>query len=205
MCPSPKNRGKRFRVEFSGTSAFFGTLICLFLLAWIFFLGILAGRGYFSEGLDAVVARIFPLEKGKAGDGGKGLSPSDPTKKLDNEPSFEFYKKLSEREEKKDPPRAKKSETVSSVKVQAGPTMSARGYTVQLAALASENQALKMVSRLVGKGYDAYFYKTIIRGKVYFRVMCGRFKSRGEADDFQRLLARRENIKKSFVTKVAEK
>jgi len=205
MSPSQKNKGKRFRVEFSGTSAFFGTLICLFLLAWIFFLGILAGRGYFSEDLDAIVGRIFQLEKRKAGYGDKGQSPFNPTKKLDNEPSFEFYKKLSERgEEKKDLSGAKGSETESGPQRPVRPDLSAGGYTVQLAALGSESQALKMVNRLVRKGYEAYFYKIIIQGKAYFRVMCGRFKSRKEADDLQRLLAGRENIKKSFVTKVEE-
>jgi hypothetical protein len=205
MAPSQENNGKRFRIEFSGTSAFFGTLLGLFLLAWIFFLGILAGRGYFSEDLDAVLQRIFPLEKDKAGYGDKGQSPSSPTKKLDNEPSFEFYKKLSERgKEEKDHLGTKARETESGPERLARPSTSAGGYTVQLAALGSESQALKMVNRLVRKGYEAYFYKIIIRGKAYFRVMCGRFKSRKEADDLQRLLARQENITKSFVTRAED-
>ena len=174
-------------------------------MAWIFFLGILAGRGYFSEDLDAVLGRIFPLEKDKTGYGDEVPSPSSPTKKLDNEPSFEFYKKLSERGEVgKDHLGAKARESESGQKKPAGPSTSAGGYTVQLAALGSESQALKMVNRLVRKGYEAYFYKIIIRGKAYFRVMCGRFKSRKEADDLQRLLARRENITKSFVTRAED-
>jgi hypothetical protein len=205
MSSSQKNKGKRFHIEFSGTSAFFGTLICLFFLAWIFFLGILAGGGYFADGLDAVMDRILHQEKRKAGDVAKVQSHSNPTKKLDNEPSFEFYKKLSERgEEKKDLPYAKVRANEPGREGPARSTESARGYTVQVAALGSESQALKMVNQLVRKGHEAFFYKTIIQGKAYFRVMCGKFKSRKEADALQKLLARRENMTKSFVTRVLE-
>ncbi len=204
MSPTPKTKGKRYYLEFSGTSAFFGALAFIFLLAWIFFLGILAGRGFFSEGLDTLAVRIFPMLNRQAGPD-KDRTRWSATKKVDKAPSFQFYKGLSDtEEEKKDLSDAKNGEKEARPERGVKPSTSPGGYTVQLASLGSENQALKMVHRLVLKGHEAYFYKIIIRDKAYFRVMCGRFKSRQEADDLQKLLAGLENIKKGFVTKVEE-
>ena len=42
-----KKKGKRYRLDLSRTSLFFWCLGTLFLLAWIFVLGILVGRGFF--------------------------------------------------------------------------------------------------------------------------------------------------------------
>ncbi|MCP4665653.1 MAG: SPOR domain-containing protein [Deltaproteobacteria bacterium] len=198
----PRQRGKRFRFEFSGTFAFFGSLICLSLLAWIFFLGILAGRGFFSEGLDTLAERVFPVVK-RPIEADKNSAPSNPVKRLDKVPNFQFYKGLSDTEEaKKDLPGVKGRETAAGPEKPVRPARSPGAYTVQLASLGSEAQALKMVNPLVLKGYEAFYYKIIIQGKPYFRVMCGRFKSRKEADDLQRLLARQENMGKGFVTMV---
>ena len=58
-----------------------------------------------------------------------------------------------------------------------------------------------MVNRLVKKGYPAYHYKVFIKGRSYFRVRCGTFKTRNDAIETQRKLAEKEHLK-GFVQKV---
>jgi len=53
----------------------------------------------------------------------------------------------------------------------------------------------------VKKGYPAYHYKIIIKGRGYFRVRCGTFKTRAEAVETQQNLAEKEHLK-GFVQKV---
>ncbi|OQY49002.1 MAG: hypothetical protein B6240_04110 [Desulfobacteraceae bacterium 4572_87] len=74
-------------------------------------------------------------------------------------------------------------------------------YVVQVASLDQEKQAFDMVNRLVKKGYSAYHYKIFIKGRNYFRVRCGTFKTRNEALDTQQKLAENEHLK-GFVQKV---
>jgi hypothetical protein len=44
-------KGKRYQLELSLTSVFFWSLGLLFILGWIFVLGILVGRGFMPEGV----------------------------------------------------------------------------------------------------------------------------------------------------------
>jgi len=74
-------------------------------------------------------------------------------------------------------------------------------YVVQVASLDQEKQALNMVNRLVKKGFPAYHYKIFIKGRGYFRVRCGTFKTRAEAVETQKNLAEKEHLK-GFVQKV---
>ncbi|HEN20607.1 MAG TPA: SPOR domain-containing protein, partial [Desulfobacteraceae bacterium] len=76
-------------------------------------------------------------------------------------------------------------------------------YALQIASLESEIKAADMVSRLESLGYPAYFYKSYIKGKAFYRVRCGPFKNEKEAGDFKKLLHKRENIE-SFISKIAK-
>jgi cell division septation protein DedD len=80
-------------------------------------------------------------------------------------------------------------------------TVTDTGYTVQLASLESGIQAVKLVDGLVDRGYPAYFYKIKIKGKLFYRVRCGKFKRKKDAVDLMERLARTQKIK-GFVTEI---
>jgi cell division septation protein DedD len=74
-------------------------------------------------------------------------------------------------------------------------------YTVQVAAMETREAADEMIARLNRKGYPSYYYDVTIRGKTYYRIRCGRFLSRSDAEKHAELLARKEGIK-GFVSKL---
>lgn len=76
-------------------------------------------------------------------------------------------------------------------------------YTVQLASLGSEIEAVKIVNRLKDRGYPAFYYKTNIKGKIYYRVRCGAFRTESEAKNFKDLLAEKEGMT-GFVSNAEE-
>ncbi|MCD4715881.1 MAG: SPOR domain-containing protein [Desulfobacterales bacterium] len=76
-------------------------------------------------------------------------------------------------------------------------------FTVQLASLGSEIEAVKIVNRLKNKGYPAYFYEASINGKSYYRVRCGTFHTESEAKNFKNILARKEGMT-GFISKAGE-
>ena len=83
------------------------------------------------------------------------------------------------------------------------PTKDNTGFTVQLASLGNEIDAIKMVNRFNNRGYPAYFYEAHINGETYYRVRCGKFETEKESRDFKDLLARKEGVT-GFVTRVEE-
>ena len=58
-----------------------------------------------------------------------------------------------------------------------------------------------MVERLTSRGYKAYSYKVFVKGRPYYRVRCGLFSSKKEAETVQGQLAEKEGLK-GFVKKV---
>lgn len=74
-------------------------------------------------------------------------------------------------------------------------------FTVQVAAMETREAADEMIERLNRKGYPSYYYDVTIRGKTYYRIRCGRFLSRSQAEEHAALLARKEGIR-GFVSKL---
>jgi septal ring-binding cell division protein DamX len=230
---TPKT-GKRYRLEFSITSAFFWSLGLFILLGWIFVLGILVGRGLFPGGAKTLSEMKTQIAKLQDIVGRKDSSDQALNHKLSRDPKFRFYDELSA--EKGGAPkkgrrdqikgydhadlnkRIKALEEIVAKRSQMGtgktetrtrtdkkvePLETGEIHTVQLASLGSEKEAIKMVKRLKEKGYPAYFYKTSINGKPYYRVRCGTFRTEKEATDLKSLLAKKEGIK-GFATKAGE-
>jgi cell division septation protein DedD len=78
-------------------------------------------------------------------------------------------------------------------------------YAVQVASVDSRAEAGKIADRLRSQGYPAYFYEVKVRGKTYYRVRCGRFSDKKEANEIKQRLAEEKKIQ-GFVTKeLAEK
>jgi cell division septation protein DedD len=90
-----KTRGKRYRLELSHTSFFFWCLGSLFLLAWIFVLGIFVGRGFLPQGVKTLSKLRLPIAKFQDMVGNKKAADLDGIKGLAEDPEFEFYYKLS--------------------------------------------------------------------------------------------------------------
>ncbi len=90
-----KKKGKRYRVDLSRTSLFFWCLGTLFLLAWIFVLGILVGRGFFPQGVETLSKLRIPIDRLQGVVGSRKASDLDSIKGLDKNPEFEFYDQLS--------------------------------------------------------------------------------------------------------------
>jgi cell division septation protein DedD len=90
-----KASGKRYRLELSRTSFFFWCLGSLFLLAWIFVLGIFVGRGFLPQGVKTLSKLRLPIAKFQDMVGNKKAADLDGIKGLDEDPEFEFYDKLS--------------------------------------------------------------------------------------------------------------
>ena len=90
-----KKKGKRYRVDLSRTSLFFWCLGTLFLLAWIFVLGILVGRGFFPQGVETLSKLRIPIGRLQGVVSNRKTSDLDSIKGLDKNPEFEFYDQLS--------------------------------------------------------------------------------------------------------------
>jgi cell division septation protein DedD len=213
-------KGKRYQLEFSFTSLFFWSLGLLFILGWIFVLGILVGRGFLPEGVKNLTELRSQITKLQDMVSKKKNSDLDVIKNSKKTPKFAFYEELSKKKEEPvnvpKPPKKKtdKKETATKPepveKIEAVPPVQKKPaqavedgakYTVQIASLEREIQAIRMVNEMVARGYPAFYLKANVRGKTYFRVRCGRFVSRKEADEFLKLLAGREKIK-GFVARI---
>ena len=127
----------------------------------------------------------------------KDRSELERIRELQKDPKFAFYDELSGKKNdtakkpdysperrKKD---LKKSEESKSAKV-------LTRYIVQVASLDSEARATKMVNRLIAKGYSAYSYKVFVKGRKYYRVRCGMYRTKKEAIDINKRLAKNERI-----------
>jgi cell division septation protein DedD len=213
-------KGKRYQLELSLTSVFFWSLGLLFILGWIFVLGILVGRGFMPEGVKHLTELTSQITRLQDMVSNKKHSDLEVIKNRSKAPKFAFYDELSKKREEAAEtvkPPAKKIEqkemptkTQPVEKVAAAPPMQEKPaepvgdgpkHTVQIASLESEIQAIRMVNKMVSRGYPAFYLKASVKGKTYFRVRCGRFESRKEAGEFLALLAGREKIK-GFVTRV---
>ncbi|MBW2063430.1 MAG: SPOR domain-containing protein [Deltaproteobacteria bacterium] len=210
---SKKGVKKKYRIEMTSLSLFLWGFCLLFLLTWVFVLGILVGRGFLPGDFTVISdlkSQIAKLEEitARKGPGQEGRRPKSREKDLE----LMFYEKLSNKKEE-----AKKREVVvrredstpkgreprkSSVSKSATiPSVSGSKYTVQVASLGELDRAKMLISQLKQKGYSAYYYEVTINGKTYYRVRCGKFDSKRQATEFARKLERDSGIR-GFVSKV---
>ncbi len=211
----PPKKGRKDHFEFSRTSVLFWCLGMFFLLAWIFVLGILVGRGVFPEGIEGLTelkSQIVTLQRMLTREEPPALERvKKRVKQSDREPKFAFYDELGARKEevpKKQnhlggtTPAARKKKGKKQDKQIKAP-MTGGSYALQLASLESEAKAIRMIARLTNQGFPVYSYKVRVKGKVFYRVRCGTFKTRKEANYYKALLAKEEKIN-GFVIRVRE-
>lgn len=73
-------------------------------------------------------------------------------------------------------------------------------WAVQVNAFPFERDAKGLAKKLRDRGYDAYVVPTNIKGKDWYRVRVGRFKTQEEAKTLQDTLKTREKFTKSITT-----
>jgi cell division protein FtsN len=224
-----KGAKKRYQIEVGSFSLLLWGCCALFFLAWIFVLGVLVGRG-FLPGADSAFtdlkSQVAKLQE-MTGRSKRGEQTSQQKEPIDE--TLAFYERLEskkdEAKEKDNNRSASKEGTTQRIlerttgelpkkdsDIRAETTKPDRGiqpaappagrgsYTLQIASLEEKAKAETMVGDLLSKGHDAYFYEALVKGKTYYRVRCGRFVTRDEADKYATKLDKSLNIR-GFVTK----
>jgi len=202
--PEQGKTGKKYHIELSRASIFLWSTGLFVLLAWIFTLGVLAGRGLLPgvvETLTEVKAQIAKLQQmiNK-----KDRSELEEIRALQKDPKFAFFDELSAKKGETEKPSgtpAGKPATSVMKEEPVNPPSPAVKYVVQVASLEAEAKATNMVNRLTRRGYPAYFYKVFVKGREYFRVRCGTFRTEAEAVKINKRLAEEEKLT-GFVQKV---
>lgn len=190
---SSKKIKKRYTFRPTLGSLFLFCFGLIFVLAWVFCLGVVIGRNFlpitfdtFSRTKEAVVG----VKEEKMTD------HVDPIK----EEELTFYNQLVNKKERskegvtsqlsvKEPDRKRKQ-----TKVWQGEEDS-RHYSVQVIALKDKEKTEQMAERLSSLGYQAYYYQTLINGETFYRVRCGPFYTIPEAKKYAKRLADREGLK----------
>lgn len=194
----PEKPKKRYLLQFSLTSLLFSGMGCIFILAWVFALGIMVGRGFLPDRMEGLWGF-----KGKAASDKQG-NKADHAPRIKEE-ELTFYNQLTDakpkprsepppqepREEMPNPP--KKMKTAQEVQDKDG------NYSVQVASLKDRGRTEQMVERLIKAGYPAYSYKTFIKGEEYYRVRCGPLSSADQAKSLAARLSEKEGFKPFIV------
>jgi len=190
---SPKKGKKRYTFRFTLSSLLLLCISLIFVLGWVFSLGIMVGRGFLPGTIDTLSSINEKIAK------------DEEEKKIDNlmpikEEELTFYNQLIYKKDvaKKKvlpkPPSKDQDRTTKKTKV-GKLRKDIRNYNVQVAALKDEGKTVKMVESLTGLGYPAYYYQTLINGEMYYRIRCGPFPNMEEAKKWAKRLADKEGFK----------
>ena len=190
---SPKKERKRYTLQFTFSSLLLASISLVFVLAWVFSLGIMVGRGFLPSTIDtfsSIKERVMKDKENKTIDHPRPIREEELT----------FYDQLVDKKE-----RAKKKmlakpllkaqeETSKKTKIEQIKE-DIRNHSVQVAALKDKMKTEEIVERLTRLGYPAYYYKTLINGKMFYRIRCGPFPTIEEAKRCAKRLADEEGFK----------
>lgn len=82
------------------------------------------------------------------------------------------------------------------------PKPTAIDYTVQVAAYKTIEEAERHSEKLIDKGFPAFPVKAMIKGKPWYRVSIGSFKTRKQAMKYEKELKKQAVVKSTFVQKI---
>ena len=213
---------KKIKIELTTLSLFLWSLFFLFLLAWVFVLGILAGRGLLPGSMSGLEN---PFKKLKTAVDQK---EEYEYKRPEEDPAFVFYDNLENKKNevkrrsipprKEDLPRKitlsrddtaappekpKSGESTGEKRNEALPEVALQEYfSVQIASISDLKRAKSLVKELVDQDYDAYYYTAVVNGKKTYRIMCGRFQKRNDAAECLNRLKRDTAYKRGYIVKV---
>ena len=194
---TPEKEEKRYAFQFSFRSLFLLSVSFLFILSWVFLLGILVGRGLLPNPIENL---FFTKKKTVTNEVEKKNEVPSPIK-IDE---LSFYHQLIDKKEKAKKNAAHtpllKDQGKKTEKTKKGQTKNdIHRFHVQVAALNDEAKTKKEVERLTSLGYHAYYYRVLINGKVYYRIRCGPFSSIEKAKQYAKKLAKKEGFKPFIV------
>ena len=211
---NPSKKAK-YQLELSSTSLVFWVVCFVFFMFWIFVLGVLVGRGFLPGANTAIAdlkAQVTKLQEIVTRNKRADQKPQD---KEDIDSKLGFYNKLESKKEDKRkpfpelPPEPAKNEkavkppdaTVADVKADIAKkeasakkqdTTKGAGlpfrYAIQIAAIDDKVKAEEMVRKLSARGVEAYLQEAVVKGKTYYRVRCGKFATKEEANGYAQKL-----------------
>jgi hypothetical protein len=195
---TPEKKRRKVVFQLSVPALFFWALGFLVVLSWSFILGVFVGRGVFPDGIEAI-SRLRGKIPGIRG-GGEAASQSMPPSIIKEEdPQFVFFERLGKETEegtpREEPVVAKKATKVEPVNPPPGGEPDRSGFTVQFSAADSADGASRMVARLKKKGYPAYVVKANVKGRLFYRVRCGKFETEAQAKAYAAEIAKREGVR----------
>ncbi|NCO58958.1 MAG: hypothetical protein COZ70_03385 [Deltaproteobacteria bacterium CG_4_8_14_3_um_filter_51_11] len=171
------SKARRYHFELSLAGIISIAFACIILLGWIFFAGVLAGRGLFPD----VIKVLVPASQEKS-----QASTSQRIQETPSEPPLAFYSELKKSGETPSEPSKDKPPGA----IYADDNL----YCVQLVSLESESKAEQLAKKLRNRGQSAFVNKKEQQGKVMFRVRCGLFASRSEAERLRNYLIEKEGL-----------
>ena len=212
-----KKPTKKLQIELSSLSALLWGVFFFFLLIWIFVLGILVGRGFLPGNVTTITELKGQIKRLQNMVVRKEIDDTTRRKEPDEMPKLVFYDRLaSKKDEVKKALKTEKQADITKKETPlAGPGTAPKKtndeleedslgpqkseirkdslkpqdlYTVQVASLGDMDSVERMIKELIEKGYDAYYYEAKVNGKDYYRIRCGKFQSREEADNYLRKL-----------------
>jgi len=211
--PSSPGKKKKFRVELSPAGVFLSFLGLIFILGWIFVLGVMVGRGFIPEGVKSIGQMTDQLTRLMTILANDREHSADQNAAVNQQTRLEFYDHLSgpdsELEKKTTHVEAPRQPTAPEASGQQHdgaieiPKADESSWAVQVASLDSESKAVKLTEKLKKRGYPAFTYRAVVKGSVFHRVRCGPFESRAAAEAAKRSLVEKEKID-AFLTTVGQ-
>lgn len=225
---SKRRAGKRYQFEVTLLSMILWVFGLFFLLVWIFALGIFVGRGYFPGAVTALTdlkGQISRLQEMVGAD--KERERNAPGKE-ESDPKLAFFEKLASkrnearkqgepkqssgpgekeitkvvsRPEDKVPVKTQEKESSASLSDTAPSVVGGEQFTVQIASLTDKDGAVRMVRQLTARGYDTFYSVAHIKGVMHYRVRCGKFRDREEAENYALKIRKAEGLK-GFVSRI---
>lgn len=193
----PAAREKRFSLAFTASEAAGWLGVLVFVCAWFFVLGILVGRGLVPVPETEKDALNTYLQH-KRTESIENRAQNTPSSNL----RLGFHEALktdsptdrhvipSSTNTEDDTPSMKQPQTRKPVEIPEIPkvedeTGRENVFTIQVAAVRDETEAIALVGKLKKKGYDAYSTSVELSGgNHWYRVRCGAYASRKEAGPF---------------------
>ncbi len=195
---TPEKERKKVVFQFSLPALFFWAFGLLVVLSWSFILGVFVGRGAFPDGFEAI-SKLRGKIQGIRGTGEVASQSMPPAIMKEEDPQFVFFERLGKETEdvsmRVEQPPAKKATKIEPSKLPPGTEPNRSGFTVQISATDSEDGAARMVDHLKKKGYPAYVVKAHVKGRIFYRVRCGKFETEAQAKAHAAELAKREGIR----------
>jgi cell division protein FtsN len=188
--PSPKKERRRYTIQLTLSSLLLLSIGLVFLLAWVFSLGIMVGRGF----LPSTIGFFSSLKEKSAKDVEEGaIHHVIPLR----EEELTFYDQLVSKKQRTKrqllsdsfPKDQDKKREVSHIPDDTG------SYNLQVAALKDKGKTEELVKRLTRLGYPAYYYQTMINDKIYYRIRCGPFPTLEQVRECAKRLADKDGFK----------